>query len=127
MFLSDVVIIGIIFYAVYMLDTQNQAKTEPKPKLSIRLQQKLHQYRQNGVNKIQMEDIQLELLRRGVSSVPMFDGSKPDPEVAAELDVLLETTPYVPRDLQEPGEDRAVSKSTFSLWLRPEDEEAGDT
>jgi hypothetical protein len=127
MFLIDVLIIGIIFYGVHYLGTKNEEPTQPKQITGVRLQQLLHKYRTYGVDKIQMEDIQAELARRGRTDVPMFDGHKSDPEVAAELEMMLEQTPYVPRELAEAGEDRTVSKSTFSYWLRPEDEEAGDT
>lgn len=119
MIFAEVLLLGAIFWAVYRLGTRNQAPVQPLPETGVRLQQKLHKYRMHGVNKVQMEDIMAELVRRGRADVPFFNQGKPDPEVAAELELMLEETPYVPRELNEPGEDRMVSKSTFSAWLAP--------
>ena len=120
MIVAEVLILGLIFWAVYRLGTKNEQEAQQVPETGVRLQQKLHKYRMSGVNKTQMEDIMAELVRRGRYDVPFFgDPAKPDPEVAAELELMLEQTPYVPTELNEPGEDRLISKSTFSAWARP--------
>lgn len=124
MFAGELLLVALIFYSIYYVGTRDKPIPKEVPQTGVRLQQKLHKYRSSGVNKTQMEDIQAELARRGVAIIPFFDGQKPDPEVAAELEMLLEQTPYVPRDLQTPGEDRLVSKSTYSVWLRKREDES---
>jgi hypothetical protein len=121
MLVIELAFLGLVFYVCFKLGGGTKDK-QKLPETGVRLQQKLQKYRMMGVNKTQMEDIQEELVRRGCLSVPFFTGQKPDPEVAAELEMLLEQTPYVPRDLNAPGEDRTISKSTYSAWLRPKDE-----
>ena len=123
MLVLEAAILGLVFYGVYKLGTWTQPATQPEEETGVRLQQKLHFYRQHGVDKEQFEDVVEELVRRGATGIPFFDGHTPDPEIAARLSLMLENTPYVPRELNEPGEDRLISKSTFPIWLRPKDEE----
>lgn len=123
MLIYEIAILGFIFYTVYKAGTWTQPKTQPVEETGNRLGQKLMFYRQHGVDKLYFEDVINELVRRGASDIPYFDGKLPDPEVAARLSMMLEQTPYVPIDLNEPGEDRLISKSTYSMWPRSKEED----
>lgn len=127
MFVLEIALLGLVFYSVFLLGSRKKGDyaVHEVPVTGVRLSQKLHQYRTMGVDRSQFEDVIGELTRRGVQGIPFFDGSRPDQEVASELDMLLEQAPYVPRELNEPGEDRLISKSTFSMWLRPKEEDDG--
>jgi hypothetical protein len=127
MLVAEIALLGVLFYGVYWLGTYDKSSvpTQQVPETGVRLSQKLHKFRSMGVDRQMFEDIIAELTRRGATGMPFFDGSKPDPEVAAELEMMLEQTPYVPRELNEPGEDRLVSKSTYALWLRGKEEDDG--
>jgi hypothetical protein len=125
---AEIVLFGFIFYCVYHFTDPNASMVKsaapPRWKGPV-LQQKLHKYRVQGVNRLICEDMMNELKRRGVPiyEIPQFDQGLPPEEVAAQLELMIEEVPYVPRDLQEPGEDKSIGRSTGELWPRPPEPE----
>lgn len=131
--IADVVLYVLIFFGVYYISetpdtTMSHEDQQNVKKKSQQLKQKLHKYRTEGVNMDNMEDIYMELVRRGWNpdDIPIIDKCPSLEEWASRLDLMLQETPYRPRDLNEPGEDRTMAKSTLAVWARPREPDNGD-
>lgn len=129
---SEVLFIAVIFFATYWL-------TDPKKKgqqqadrreRGLAMEMQLHQLRVSGVNMDKIFEMAAELIRRGVpmEKIPTMNGSDMNSlyELQARLQLMIEETPYVHRELQEPGEDRTLAKSSFQLWPRGLEQDNGD-
>jgi hypothetical protein len=130
--ISELVLLGIVFFMVFHLTDPKakEVKSSVPPRWSADvLDKKVHKYRVHGVDRNVSYELQNELVRRGVpvGQIPQFDQGPPKEEIAAQLELLMETVPYVSTRLGEPGEDGSSAKSTTELWpRRPELQEQDD-
>jgi hypothetical protein len=128
----DILFAAVVFFGVYYITQKNntQRKEVARADKSQRLEQLLTSYRTQGPNMKVMQDQTAELIRRGKApdEIPQLgvNGVDSIQELAAELQLGMEDTPYVPRDLGEPGEDSTIANSGFQLWPRPLEEDAGE-
>jgi hypothetical protein len=130
---TDLLFFGVVFAVVYYLTDptkKNFQKKETGSK-SILLEQQLHAIRTRGIDSQRMADIAGELARRGVPvgdipRMPLNLTTSNLCELQAKLELLLQETPYLPRDKGEPGEDHTLSKSSFQVWPRSLEEDNGD-
>ena len=132
--IAETILYALLFMGVYKLtDTKqtNNMSTEDMDRDRNRgqqLKQKLHKYREQGVNMANLQEMYLELVRRGINpaDIPKIDAFTSLQEFAANIELQLQETPFKPRDLNEPGEDRTLAKSTFQTWARPLEPQNGD-
>lgn len=127
---SEVVFLAVLFLATYYLTDPTVKNKQPQKRRErgIALEHHLHRLRVLGANVDTIYDIAGELVRRGVpvDKIPVLGPQTNLPELQAKLQLMLEETPYVHRDTQEPGEDHILAKSSWQLWPRKLEQQNGD-
>ena len=130
---ADILFFGVVFFIVYYLTDptkKNHQKEKPQARSEL-LDHWLHQIRVRGIDADRMADIAGELARRGVpvGDIPMMPANLTTAnlcELQAKLELMLQETPYAPRDKGTPGEDKTLAKSSFQVWQRSLEEDNGD-
>lgn len=130
---ADILFFGVVFFIVYYLTDpmkKNHQRQGPAARSEL-LDQKLHQIRMRGIDADRMADIAGELARRGtpIGDIPRMPEHLTTAnlcEMQAKLELMLQETPYRPRDKGTPGEDKTLSKSSFQVWPRSLEEDNGD-
>lgn len=123
------VIVAGVYYASDTTPKQLSRQDYAKDKIrAVQLKRKLLKYRTQGADNNILQDMYEEIVRRGVepSKIPKKSDYVTSAEWAANLELLFNQTPYVPRDLGMPTEDKAVGKSTQVTWARPPEQQNGD-
>lgn len=132
---TDLAFAAILFFGIYFVTSQNDTRRNGKEEVlrasrSRRLSQLLTQFRMQGPNMKVLQDQTMELIRRGVpaKAIPKLGANGVDSlqEMAAQLQLLIEETPWAPNDNAEPGEDLVAANTGFQIWPRTLEEEAGE-
>jgi hypothetical protein len=128
----EVIFIVVVFGIIFWLTDPSKKGQQPAPdkQRGIAYEQKLHQLRLDGIDEDKMYEMAGELIRRGVSldKVPKIEGTDRAAlyDLQTRLELMLNETPYVPRDISEPTEDRTLAKSSWQVWPRPLEQQNGD-
>lgn len=110
-----------IFIMVLTWDKDKKNATEDN-KTSARFFSWKQQSRTLGVDRKRAEEIRNELMRRGVEKPPVMpEDNASAATVFAELMVMLENTPYTPRDTIKVGLDKSVNALHPPIWPRAPD------
>lgn len=121
----------LLFYVIYKCvnpppSTADNNAEYDKIVTGTRLQQLVHKYRTEGVDRITAMSIKKELSRRGCVDYPGFGGDLADPEVMARLHLLLEQKKYVPRNNGESDITSRFTKNPNPLFLEYSNDDSKD-
>lgn len=119
---GDIIIAAVVFW--FVQSWKRRPETEGNMSSDKRLLYFYKFFRQHGTDREQGEEVRKELIRRGIDAPPDFSGTSGnnDAEVMARLERLLESTPYVHRDLSTAVDERAKPYTPNGrAWIRAAD------